>query len=99
MIALFSQAPVSSREHNTQDQDPRTSFREVQAQDVVVWGRVIYDSFLERITNDPNDKEALDWFLSNNVDGGSFIACCRMFGMDGDDLRQQIKTLVNRGRS
>lgn len=93
-LSLFTTAATPKQSDTTAD--PRTSFREVQAQDSVVWSKTLYEAYLRRVTLDPTDQEAIDWFLSDSTGNLGFLTCCRIFGIDGDTVRDAIQQLQRR---
>lgn len=97
MITLFNVEAADGRQTD-HDADPRTSFREVQPQDAVIWIKSIYDTYLARLTEDINDHEAVEWFLSEDKSQFTFLSFCSIFGIDADAIREAIHKQTPKGK-
>lgn len=97
MLQLFTVAPANPKSTDTSLSDPRTSFREMQAQDVVLWANTIYEANFARVLADPNDTEAVAWFRSDSRGNLTFLHCCEIFNIDPDTIRASIPN--NRGKN
>lgn len=89
MISLLPE-PSRHEPQITKQEDPRTSMREVQAQDVLIWSRSVYESFRSRIKEDPKDKQAIDWFTSSQDSGLAFLNICSIFGMSASEILEEL---------
>lgn len=79
-------------------EDPRTSFRQVQAQDAIIWTATLYRTYAQRIADDPADDEARAWFASDGASAGTFEFWCRTFGQDPQTIREHIDQLTREPR-
>ncbi len=90
--------PASDRKAKPAHEDPRTTFREVQAQDVVTWLGSIYRTHAEALGNGPDgaplDKAAVAWFFDESDSPLSFNAYCAMHGQDPGPLRAHLNALI-----
>lgn len=90
MLQLFSAVPENTHQTKQSSEDPHTSFRDLQGQDVVLFANTIYESNLARIISDPADAEALSWLMSDERGQLSFLHCCEIFNIDPDAVRASI---------
>lgn len=88
MISLLPEPP--RRERVTKEVDPRTSMREVQGQDVLIWARSIYETFRRRLKEDPKDQVAIEWFTSPNDAGLAFLNICSIYGMNANEILEEL---------
>lgn len=88
MISLLPEP--SRQEPRTKHDDPRTSMREVQAQDVLIWSRSVYESFRRRIEEDPKDTEAIAWFTSPQDGGLAFLNICSIYGINASEILEEL---------
>ena len=79
--------------------DPRTSFREIQAQDAVLWSKTIYEAYFKRAMGVPQDHEAIEWFQSDSKERFTFLQCCSIFGIDSERVRDSINQTLNKGKN
>lgn len=93
MLQLFEKEHLGNRRPTERAQDPQTSFRQMEAQDVVLYAKAIYESHFNRITTDPTDNEANAWFFSEERGQFSFLWCCSIYSIDADNVRSAIKSL------
>lgn len=91
MEYLFQEGAPTQPAQERSREDPRTTFRQVQQQDAIIWTATLYHAYAERIAADPNDAEAREWFLSRDQGQGTFESWCRLFGQDSDTIRHHIK--------
>ncbi len=89
MISLLPE-PSRPEPAAAKQADPRTSMREVQAQDVLIWSRSVYTSFRSRIKEDPEDTQAIDWFTSSQDSGLAFLNICAIFGMNASEILEEL---------
>lgn len=90
MLQLF-EAGIPTPKTEYLPVDPHTTCREVQAQDTVLFARTIYENYTRRISTDPSDEEAHEWFFSASTDTLSFLWCCSLYNLSADDIRSAIE--------
>ena len=90
MRDLFQQPAGVPRARERSNEDPRTTFRQVQQQDTIIWTSTLHHAYAQRIAADPHDMEAREWFLSKDTASGTFESWCRIFGQDPELIRGHI---------
>lgn len=90
MRDLFQQPAGVARAKERGSEDPRTTFRQVQQQDTIIWTSTLHNAYAQRIAADPHDAQAREWFFSKDTASGTFESWCRIFGQDPQAIREHI---------